>query len=299
MDYIRFGAVDIGSNALRLLLCNVYEGNDGPVFKKAELFRFPLRLGEDSFLMGSISDDSIAILSKVMKSFKLLLEAYEVESYRVCATAAMREASNKDEVIKRVYNYSGLRIEVIDGRTEAELIYSNHLENILGNEKSYMYIDVGGGSTEITLFKEQRAVYSNSFNIGTIRMLHGKVDKLEWSNFKETMLMLGESMDGLEVTAIGSGGNINKIFKLAGRKDDQSLSIRRLKECYDMVSSYNLDERISLLKLNPDRADVIIPAFKIYLASMKYTGIEKIIVPQVGLSDGIVHRLYDDYRKTV
>ncbi len=189
MDYIRFGAVDIGSNALRLLLCNVYEGNDGPVFKKAELFRFPLRLGEDSFLMGSISDDSIAILSKVMKSFKLLLEAYEVESYRVCATAAMREASNKDEVIKRVYNYSGLRIEVIDGRTEAELIYSNHLENILGNEKSYMYIDVGGGSTEITLFKEQRAVYSNSFNIGTIRMLHGKVDKLEWSNFKETMLM--------------------------------------------------------------------------------------------------------------
>lgn len=230
-----------------------------------------------------------------MKAFSLLMDSYGVLSFRVCATAAMREASNRLDVIERVKKHSGLTIEVIDGRTEADLIYSNHIENILDPNHSYMYIDVGGGSTEITLFTEKKAVYSNSFNIGTIRMLHDKIDKSEWTNFKDTISILGKSIQGQESMVIGSGGNINKIFKLAGRKDDQTLSLKRLKDCFDLVSSYSIDERISTLKLNPDRADVIIPAFKIYMTAMKCSGIDRIMVPQVGLSDGIVHNLYEQH----
>jgi len=295
MDFLKFGAIDIGSNAVRLLLCNVYQSTPEPVFKKAELFRFPLRLGADTFLTGTISESSILRLCKIMKAFSLLMESYDVLSFRICATAAMREASNREEVIERVRKYSGLTIEVIDGRTEAELIYANHIEKILDPDQSYMYVDVGGGSTEVTLFSDKKTVYSNSFNIGTIRMLHDKIEKVEWINFKETTSMLGKSIQGHESMVIGSGGNINKIFKLAGRKDDQTLSLKRLKECYDMVSSYSIDERISILKLNPDRADVIIPAFKIYLTAMKSSGIDRIMVPQVGLSDGIVHNLYEQH----
>lgn len=298
MDFLRFGAIDIGSNAVRLLLCNVYQSSPEPVFKKAELFRFPLRLGADTFLYGSISEDSLQRLCKIMKAFSLLMDSYNVLSFRACATAAMREASNKDEVIERVRKYSGLNIEVIDGRTEAELIYANHIEKILDPNQSYMYVDVGGGSTEVTLFSDKKSVYSNSFNVGTIRMLHDKIDKSEWLNFKETTGMLGSSIQSRDAMLIGSGGNINKIFKLAGRKDDQTLSLKRLRECYEMVSAYSIDERIAVLKLNPDRADVIVPAFKIYMTAMKCSGIERIMVPQVGLSDGIVHNLYEQYLLT-
>lgn len=290
---LRFAAVDIGSNAIRLLLCNVYEGEGEPVFKKAELMRFPLRLGEDAFLKGYISDPTIATLVKVMSAFKSLIEAYEVIGFRVCATAAMREAANRKAVVDRVYKEAGVLIEVIDGRTEAAIIYSNHIAEHLEASHNYLYIDVGGGSTELTLFSKGRLVSSNSYNIGTIRMLHDKVTREQWKEFKEDVKRLAENYPSL--IAIGSGGNINKIFKLANKKENQILSFSKLRECYEYVSSFTLDQRILQLKLNPDRADVIVPAFRVFIAVMKSAGIEGIMVPQVGLSDGIIHLLYDDY----
>ncbi|MFM7176336.1 MAG: exopolyphosphatase [Bacteroidota bacterium] len=298
MDFLKFGAIDIGSNALRLLLCNVYEDDSGPVFKKAELFRFPLRLGEDSFLNGKISDETIGKLAHVMTAYKHLLEAYGVLDFRICATAAMREASNSKYVIDVVQKRSGLKIEVIDGRTEAELIFANHIEKILDPTQSYLYVDVGGGSTELTLFSNGKTLFSNSFNIGTIRMLHGMVDQDTWNGFKDAVLHISNLVVGEDLVAIGSGGNINKIFKMAGRKEDQYLAFKKIQSLYDEVSTLSYDERISKLKLNPDRADVIIPAFKIFLSVLKWSNIEKLIVPQVGLSDGIVHALYEQHMST-
>ncbi len=295
MDFLKFGAIDIGSNALRLLLCNVYEDGAEPLFKKAELFRFPLRLGEDSFLNGKISDATVDKLVHVMKAYKHLLEAYGVIDYRICATAAMREASNSKFVIDTVFKHSGLKIEVIDGRTEAELIYANHIEKLLDPGQSYLYIDVGGGSTELTLFSNGKTLFSNSFNIGTIRMLHGRVDQDIWNSFKESVYHIRSLVSSDELIAIGSGGNINKIFKLAGRKEDQYISFKKIQALYDEVSILTYEDRISKLKLNPDRADVIVPAFKIFLSIMKWSNTDKLIVPQVGLSDGIVHSLYEQF----
>ncbi|MBL0341711.1 MAG: ethanolamine ammonia-lyase reactivating factor EutA [Bacteroidetes bacterium] len=292
---LHFASVDIGSNAIRLLLCNVYEGGSEPLFKKAELIRFPLRLGEDAFLKGFITEETIKKLILVMKAFKSLIDAYEVISFRVCATSAMREASNRKEVIERVRLEAGITIEVIEGRLEAEIIYSNHIAEHLDSDHSYLYIDVGGGSTELTIFSNGRLVSSNSYNIGTIRMLHDKISKEQWRDFKEQVRKISEGNQ--PIVAIGSGGNINKIFKLANRKESQFLSYIKFKECYDYVAGFSLDQRIRDLKLNPDRADVIVPAFRIFNAIMKSAQIEKIMVPQVGLSDGIIHLLYEDFRK--
>lgn len=290
---LRFASVDIGSNAIRLLLCNVYEGGEEPLFKKAELMRFPLRLGEDAFLLGYISEDTIRKLVNVMKAFRLMIESYDAIGYRVCATAAMREASNRKEVIERVRNEAGVTIEVIEGRLEAEIIYSNHIAEHLEGDSNYLYIDVGGGSTELTLFSHGEMVSSASYNIGTIRMLHDKVTKDQWRDFKDQVKKLAEG--NKPIVAIGSGGNINKIFKIANRKENQYMSFVKLKECYDYVSGFSYDERMRILKLNPDRADVIIPAFRVFLAILKAAEIEKIMVPQVGLSDGIIHLLYEAY----
>lgn len=285
--------MDIGSNAIRLLLCNVYEGGPEPLFKKAELIRFPLRLGEDAFVKGYITDETIGRLTKVMHAFRMLIEAYQAIGYRVCATAAMREASNRKEVINRVLEKTGMNIEVIGGRMEAEIIYSNHIAEHLEQDNSYFYIDVGGGSTELTLFSKGKLVSSGSYNIGTIRMLHDKIGKEQWRGFKEQVARLA---DGYRpIVGIGSGGNINKIFKLANRKENQFLSLDKLKESYEYVSSFTYDQRIRDLQLNPDRADVIIPAYRIFIAIMKAAGIDKITVPQVGLSDGIIHLLYEEY----
>ncbi len=294
-EILHFASVDIGSNAIRLLLCNVYEGGSEPLFKKAELIRFPLRLGEDAFLKGYITEDTILKLIKVMQAFKHLIDAYQVVSFRVCATSAMREASNRKEVLDRVKAESGISIEVIEGKLEAEIIFSNHIAEHLDPDQSYMYIDVGGGSTELTVFSKGRLVSAGSYNIGTIRMLHEKISKDQWRDFKEQVTKLSSTNQPL--VAIGSGGNINKIFKLAGKKENQYLTYIKFKECYDFVNSFDLDQRIRDLKLNPDRADVIIPAFKIFNAVLKSAQIDKLMVPQVGLSDGIIHLLYEDFRR--
>lgn len=291
---LKFASIDIGSNAMRLLLCNVYEGGAEPLFKKSELMRFPLRLGEDAFLLGYISESTIRRLVKIMRGFRLLIEAYDAIGYRVCATAAMREATNRKEVLDRVKAEAGVTIEIIEGRLEAEIIYSNHIAEHLEHDNNYLYIDVGGGSTEITLFSKGKMITSGSYNIGTIRMLHNKVTKEMWRDFKEQVRKLAEG--NKPIVAIGSGGNINKIFKIANRKENQFLSFDKLKECYDYVSSFTFDQRIRDLQLNPDRADVIIPAFRIFIAILKAAEIERIMVPQVGLSDGIIHLLYEDYK---
>ena len=293
-DVTRLASVDIGSNAMRLMLCNVYEGSEEPLFKKVELIRFPLRLGEDSFLKGYITDSTLEKLISVMSAFKLMIGAFQAKAFRVCATSAMREAQNREEVIRKVLERTGVNIEIIEGRMEAEIIYSNHIAEQLDESNSYLYIDVGGGSTEITLFSNGKYQTSCSYNIGTIRMLHHKVDKEAWRSFKDEVKGLCDGYQPL--VGIGSGGNINKIFKMTGKKDNRYLSYNKLKESYNYVKGFTIEQRIRELKLNPDRADVIIPAFRIFLAVMKAGAIDKIMVPQIGLSDGIIHQIYENYK---
>jgi len=264
------------------------------LFKKVELIRFPLRLGEDAFLKGFIAENTIVRLVKIMKAFRLLIDAFDAISFRICATAAMREASNRKEVIDRVKAESGISIEIIGGSLEAEIIYSNHIAEHLENDSNYLYIDVGGGSTELTLFSQGKMISSASYNIGTIRMLHEKITKEQWREFKDRVREL--AIGNKPIVAIGSGGNINKIFKIANKKENQSLSFTKMKECFEYVNSFTYDQRIRELNLNPDRADVIIPAFRIFNAIMKAAEIEKIMVPQFGLSDGIIHLLYEEYK---
>jgi exopolyphosphatase/guanosine-5'-triphosphate,3'-diphosphate pyrophosphatase len=294
-DNLRFASIDIGSNAVRLLLCNVYEGGPEPVFKKAELVRMPIRLGEDAFRFRRISEEKKNQLAKTMKAFKMLMDVFGAIDYRACATAAMREAENNLEVIRYVKQQSGVEIEIIDGKTEAQIIYSNHIAEHLAHDQSYLYIDVGGGSTELTLFAEGHIAASQSFNIGTIRLLHDQVSKETWGYFKDWIREKTKAHQPL--TAIGSGGNINKIFKMADRKENKPLLFSKIQETYYFLKEFTVEERITTLGLNPDRADVIVPAAKIFLAVMKTAEIDKILVPQIGLSDGIIHLLYEKHRR--
>ena len=209
---MKFAAIDIGSNAVRLLFCNVYDDNGKIVFKKAELIRVPIRLGEDSFLNGNISPQKEEKLVTAMKAFKNLIDVYDAVDYRACATSAMRDAENRYDVVDRVRKEAGIKIEIIDGKTEADIIYSNHIEEHLDKGNNYLYIDIGGGSTEITLFSKNKAVVSQSFNIGTIRMLHNQIDKEYWNYFKNWIVEITKGYRPL--MAIGSGANINKLFKM-------------------------------------------------------------------------------------
>ncbi len=290
---MKFASIDIGSNAVRLLLCSVIEDGGEVLFKKNELVRIPIRLGEDAFVEKKISEEKIQSLVKTMKAFRLLMEVFGAVDYRACATSAMREASNGAEIIERVSKESGIAIEIIHGKIEAEIIYSNHIAEHLDHDSSYLYIDVGGGSTELTLFSQGKIVFSQSFNIGTIRLLHETVSKEHWSDFKETVRNITKNYKPLK--AIGSGGNINKIYKTLKKKEGKSLQYEKIKEYSEYLSSFSVEQRITKLGLNPDRADVILPASKIFLTVMKNSGIDEIIVPQIGLSDGIVHLLYEKY----
>ena len=291
-----FAAIDIGSNAMRLLFCRVYMVDGKAHFSKEELIRMPIRLGEDVFLHGRISETKANRLITALKGFSELIKAYGVEGHRAVATSAMRDASNGDEIIARVKDEIGLTVEIIDGKNEAALVFSNHIEELLNPKHAYLYIDVGGGSTELTLYYDNKVIAAKSFNIGTVRMLLDKVDKAEWDEMKS---WLKRNTIGIHpLSAIGSGGNINKIFKMSGKKETKHLSYDKVKNIYDMLCSYTYQERIERLDLKPDRADVIIPAAKIFLTVMKNADIEKVFVPQVGLSDGLVHQMYDTYKKT-
>lgn len=292
---MKFAAIDIGSNAVRLLFCNVYDEDGKITYKKAELIRVPLRLGEDAFLTGKISSKKEDKLVTAMKAFKHLMDVYDAVDYRACATSAMRDAENRYDIVDRVRKETGIKIEIIDGKTEADIIYSNHIEEHLDKSNNYLYIDIGGGSTEITLFSKNKAIVSQSFNVGTIRMLHNQIDKEYWNYFKNWIVEISKGYKPL--IAIGSGGNINKLFKMSGRKLNKPIGTAKLKNLYEVIDSYTYEERIQTLGLNPDRADVIIPASKILLSVLKKAEIEKIIIPQIGLSDGIVHQLYEKYKE--
>ncbi|MBA3899323.1 MAG: exopolyphosphatase [Bacteroidetes bacterium] len=292
---MKFAAIDIGSNAVRLLFCNVFNQANGPVIKKSSLIRVPIRLGADVFSKGFISEEKAEDLLKAMKAFNYLMEVHQVVNYRAFATSAMRDAQNGKEVVERIKKDSGIEINIIDGKLEAEVIFTSHLADKLSFKKSYLYIDVGGGSTELTLFSNNVQLASHSFNIGTIRMLQKKEMKEEFEALKNWLK--DNVKDIKNIQAIGTGGNINKLFKLSKQKNSKSISYEKLKEIDIYLNSFTYEERITTLGLNPDRADVIVQASKVFLTIMKLTGIKKIQVPQIGLSDGIIRILAEQYHK--
>lgn len=296
MKLLKFAAIDIGSNAVRLLFTNVIEDEKKTLFRKSSLIRMPLRLGEDSFNSGIISGARINKLVKTMLAFKYLMEVEDVVAYRACATSAMREATNGNDVVNHVKRETGIEIEIIEGKEEAEIIYSNGIVEMIGDLNPYLYVDVGGGSTEISLFAEKKRITTQSFDIGTIRILNNKVGKKDFKRMKDWIK--GLQLNGNEVKLIGSGGNINKIYKTSGKKDGEPLLYSELTEINKFLNFYTIDERIKVLGMNPDRADVIIPASEIFLKIMKWSGATQIIVPTIGVSDGIVRQLYKEYSKT-
>ncbi|MEJ2719546.1 MAG: exopolyphosphatase [bacterium] len=291
---MKFAAIDIGSNAVRLLLTNVIEDAGPPLFKKETLVRLPLRLGADAFSLGRISDDKIERLVEAVIGFKHLIRAYPALDYMAMATSAMRVAENGAEVAAIVDERAGILFDIIDGQTEAEVIYANHIEDRLDPDKNYFYVDVGGGSTEISVIVNHNVVACGSFAIGTVRALGDGIDPTEWRSMKSWLME--HTADHRPIVGIGSGGNINKIFKISRIKDGSPISYKRLKKMHKYLSSFTLDERISRLRLRPDRADVIIPASEIYLSVMKWSRAKIMYVPQFGLSDGMIHVLYDRYR---
>jgi exopolyphosphatase/guanosine-5'-triphosphate,3'-diphosphate pyrophosphatase len=292
---LKFGAIDIGSNAVRLLITNVFETDNGPIFRKSELIRVPVRLGEDVFSKGHIAPHLADKLTDTMHAFKLLIGVHDCVSYRACATSAMRNATNSEELVERIHDLTGIDIEVIHGKTEADIIFSNHVEEKLHKDRSYLYIDVGGGSTELTLFSDNRPVASRSFRIGTIRLLQGKVEDEYWEKLLDWVTEHTSGIDKLD--GIGSGGNINKLYKMIAVKDGRPLRYNQLKRMHTMLSGLTYEQRVMDLGLNLDRADVIIPAAHIFLRIMETANIKEVIVPQFGLSDGMTRLLYEKHVK--
>lgn len=292
MKIEKLAGIDIGSNAIRLLVSNaIVKEKKTPIFKKSALVRVPIRLGADSFIKGKISENNKERMIKAMQAFKLLMEVHGVERYKACATSAMREATNGNEVVQNILHESGITIDIIDGKKEAAIIFSTDLTNIIEKDKSYLYIDVGGGSTELTVFSKGKIVNSKSFKIGTVRLLDKENDfENLWQEMKVWIKTHTHNLK--KVLAIGSGGNINKIFKLSGKPINKPLSYTYIQTYYRFLKKLNYEQRITELSLNPDRADVIIPATKIYLSAMKWSGSKKIYVPKIGLADGIVKSLY-------
>ncbi len=287
----KYAAIDIGSNAMRLLITNIVEQpNAAPQFHKSALIRVPIRLGQDAFTVGTISNENIDRMIDAMKAFKLLMKVYKVEKFKACATSAMREAYNGKEVADIILEKAEIEIDIIDGKKEAAIIASSDLHNFLKTDQTYLYVDVGGGSTEFSLFSEGKMVASKSFKNGTVRMLNNMVSDIVWEEIEKWIKTNTEEYDN--VTLIGSGGNINRLFKMSGKMQDKPLSFLYLNSQYQHLNSLTYEQRIAELAMNTDRADVIIPATKIYLNAMKWSGARHIYVPKIGLSDGIVKALY-------
>lgn len=290
------GAIDIGSNAARLLISEASVYVDGSVdYTKVNLLRIPLRLGMDVFSTGTISKERRHKLIETMKAYKLLLDIYDVQAFRACATSAMRDASNGKEIIEAVYKETGIRIDIISGQEEANIIYETHIAEKLAYNKSYLYIDVGGGSTEVTLFSRNRIVFKESFNIGTIRLLQGKVTEDHWEAMKT--LIKTHIRDYQPVEAIGSGGNINKIFSLSKRKEGKPLPLDLLRDYHKEMSLTTVEERKHLYGFRDDRADVIVPALQIFISVMRWADADEIYVPKIGLADGIIKMLYRKHQE--
>jgi exopolyphosphatase/guanosine-5'-triphosphate,3'-diphosphate pyrophosphatase len=289
---LKLAAIDIGSNAARLLISEVSEIGGKTIFTKLNFIRVPLRLGFDVFEKAEISRHRITMLIQTMKAFVYLMKAYDVERVKACATSAMRDAANSAAILQKVKKETGLNISIISGDEEAALVYETHVAENLDKEHAYLYIDVGGGSTELSFFADGKLKYKESINVGTIRLLKNMVDDEQWNVFKEKVKTNIKSK--LPVIAIGSGGNINKVFSLSKRKDGRPLSLQLLKDYYKEFSNFSLEERIRLYKMKDDRADVIVPALQIYVNIMRWADIEEIYVPKIGLADGLVQSLYEE-----
>ena len=295
---MRLAAIDIGSNAARLLITEVsVDDKNKASFTKLSFVRVPLRLGFDVFDTGKISTQKSNLLLQTMKGFLNLSEAFEVKAIRACATSAMRDASNAPEIVSIVKKETGIEIEVISGGDEASLVFENHIAENLDKEHSYLYIDVGGGSTELTFFSNNEMVFKDSFNIGTIRLLKNQVPDSLWDEMKSA---IKSKIKGFKtVTAIGSGGNINKVFSISKRKDGRPLSLDLLRDYYKELSNVSLTDRVNIYKLKEDRADVIVPALKIYVSVMRWAGATEIYVPKIGLADGLVQHLWEEEKRKV
>ena len=289
----KYGAIDIGSNAIRLLIATVIEQKGKPtIFKKTSLVRVPIRLGEDVFLDGNITLRNASRLIDAMNAFQLLMNTHGITRYKACATSAMREAANSGEVVDIIEEKTGIKIHIIDGEAEAAIIASTHLKSLLQNDRVFLYVDVGGGSTELSVFENGEKIASHSFAIGTVRLLNGRVHDDIWIEMKDWIQKQTKTFKKIDV--IGSGGNINRIFKHSGKKMGSPLSYFYLVSFYELVKSYSNDERIIELDMNPDRADVIESATRIYLSAMKWSRAKSMYVPKFGLSDGIIKSLYND-----
>jgi exopolyphosphatase / guanosine-5'-triphosphate,3'-diphosphate pyrophosphatase len=290
---MRLAAIDIGSNAARLLISDVSINNGKTEFSKVNLVRVPLRLGFDVFDKKEISPEKTEMILHTIKAYKHLLDAYGVQHLKAAATSAMRDAINAGEIIDTVHRETGILIEVISGGSEAALIYENHIAEYMDKEHAYLYIDVGGGSTELTFFAGNKLVFSASFNIGTIRLLKQQVEESQWDAMKE--FIKKETRPWIDnIIAIGSGGNINKIFSLSKRKEGKSLNIELLKDYHKEFSSFALPDRMRMYRLREDRADVIVPALQIYVNTMRWANAQEIYVPKIGLADGLIQHLYDE-----
>lgn len=294
MNSIKFAAIDIGSNAVRLLIMSISPEDTTETFSKELMIRVPLRLGQESFMSGKIDDKKAKQLVRLMKAFKHLLKVYDVTDYRVCATAAMREAKNAKEIVKEIKNETDLKIEIIDGHEEALIIYESHFYYNLNDNQNYIFVDVGGGSTEISLIANGELMESNSYNIGTVRLLNNKVKSDEYDKMHTDLAELKEQYVITDI--IGSGGNIIKLNALAKLRKDRKLSVTVLETLNETLKQHSVDELIEIYKLKPDRADVITHAADIYLDVAKSVGAKSFIVPKIGLIDGIVHLLYAKWR---
>lgn len=288
---MRYAAIDIGSNAVRLLIADVIQNSKTVSFKKNTLIRVPLRLGDDAFLDKLISPNKTEELIKTMVAFRNLIDVYKVSDYMACATSAMREARNGASLVAKIKAEAGLDLEIVEGQREANIIYASHIEQSLDRKKNYLYIDVGGGSTELSVFSNGELISSRSFNLGGIRILDNQDKDETWAEMKDWVKNVAQSYKNL--SGIGTGGNINKLFKMAEGKDGSPLTFTKLRELYSYLNSFSLKDRINVLGLNQDRADVIIPASEIYLTVMKWGGVKQIFVPRVGLVDGIIQLLID------
>jgi len=288
----KYAAIDIGSNAVRLLISNIIEEKGKPVrFKKSSLIRVPIRLGADVFLRNAISTINAARLQDTMLAFKLLMKSHNVVRYKACATSAMREASNGIEVANAIFTHSKIEIDIINGDEEATIIAATDINEYIDKNKNYLYVDVGGGSSEFTIIRNCKNVASISFNIGTVRLLNNIVKRETWIELEQWIKSNTKTYEKFVV--IGSGGNINKIFKMSGKAIGKPLTYFYLSSLYNKLDSYTYEERIIELDLNQDRADVIIHATRIYLSAMKWSGAKHLYVPKIGLSDGIIKSIYN------
>lgn len=289
----KFAAIDIGSNAVRLLISTIteQEGRE-PLFKKTSLVRVPIRLGADVFISKEISSENVDRMVDTMQAFKLLMKSHRIEKYKACATSAMRESRNGEEVAQMIEDKTGIEIYIIDGNDEAAIIAATDLHALIHTDKTYLYVDVGGGSTEFTLYSNGNTIASRSFKLGTVRLLNEMVTDDIWKEVEEWIKATTKNYTKIDL--IGSGGNINNIFKSSGKANGKPLSFLYLSSYYQLLLSFTYEERITELNLNQDRADVIVPAAKIYLSAMKWTKARRIYVPKIGLSDGIIKSLYQE-----